>query len=113
MRRTFSLVVVALVALSLAACTGFGGYYQPAGLFPWGGIYTETESGTLILENGVTPTKEGKACGTWVVVVGTGDTSVESAMKNGGIKKAVFITQKIKAILGPIYGEICTVVRGN
>jgi len=113
MRRTLSLTVVALVALSLAGCSSVGGYYQPAGLFPTGGIYMETTSGSLILENGVTPTKEGKACGSWILVVGTGDTSVETAMKNGGIKKAVFVTQYIKAILGSVYGEVCTIVRGN
>ena len=113
MARLLSLTLVVLAMVSLTGCAGINGYYQPSGLFPAGGIYTETTSGGLILENGVTATKEGRACGSYILVVGTGDTSIETAMKSGGIKKAVFITQHIKTILGPIYGEICTVVRGN
>ncbi|WP_447600807.1 TRL domain-containing protein [Nitrospira sp. Nam80] len=107
-----SLSVVAF-ALSLYGCSGLGGYYQPSGLYPVGGVYTETTSGSLIMDNGATPTKEGKACGQWIVVVGTGDTSIETAMKNGGVKKVIFVTQTVKSILGPIYGEVCTVVKGN
>jgi hypothetical protein len=107
-----SLSIVAF-GLSLYGCSGLNDYYQPAGVYPAGVIYTESTSGSLILDNGATPTKEGKACGQWIIVVGTGDTSVETAMKNGGVKKAIFITQTVKSILGPIYGEVCTVVKGN
>ena len=113
MSRILSLSVVGLVALSLVACAGVGGYQQPAGLFPYGAIFTESTSGTIILDNGATPTKEGRACGSYIIVVGTGDTTVETAMKNGGITKAVFISHYIKSIVGPIYGEVCTIVRGN
>ena len=113
MIRFSTLVVILLATAALSGCAGVGGYYQPAGLFPHGGIFTETTSGSLILDNGATATKEGKACGTWIIFVGTGDTSVEKAMQNGGIKKVVFVTQYIKSILGPIYGEVCTIARGN
>lgn len=99
--------------LGLTACAGVGGYTQPAGLFPAGVLYTETVSGSQILENGVVPMKEGKSCGTYIIFIGTGDTTVATAMKNGGIKKVVFIEQSIKSVLGPIYGEVCTIVRGN
>ena len=113
MSRILSLAVVVLAVASLSGCAGYGSYFQPAGLYPAGSIFSETTSGSLILDNGATPTKEGKACGTWILVVGTGDTTVETAMKNGGIKKAIFVTQYIKSILGPIYGEVCTIVKGN
>jgi hypothetical protein len=103
-----------LSTVVLAACGGIGGYTQPAGLFPLGTIYTETTSGSDILENGSTASKEGKACGTVILgMIGTGDTSVETAMKNGGIKKVVFVTQKLKMIFWSLYGEVCTVARGN
>jgi len=61
----------------------------------------ETTSGGILHDNGATATKEGKACGQGILgIVATGDTSVETAMKNGGIKKAVYTNQYIKAILG-------------
>jgi len=66
-----------------------------------------------MLKNGVTPTKEGKACGSYIVMIGTGDTTLETAMKNGGITELVFVTQSVKSILGFIYGEVCTIARGN
>ena len=111
-RIVSSMGVLAATAL-LYGC-GVGGYYQPAGLFPSAGIYTETTSGSLILENGVTPAKEGRACGTGILgIVATGDTSVETAMKNGGIKKAVYVTQYIKLFVWGAYVEVCTIARGN
>jgi len=114
MGRKGVLFAVLLVSIfSLAACAGVGGYTQPAGLMPMGWIYTNSTSGTQILEPGVTPTKEGRACGDYIVFVGTGDTSIETAMKNGGIKKVVFVTHSVKMVLGSIYGEVCTIVRGN
>jgi hypothetical protein len=113
MRKSAVLTGLLFIMLMVTACAGVGGYTQPAGLFPAGFIYTETVSGSQVYENGTTPTKEGKACGTYVVFVGTGDTSVETAMKNGGIKKLIFVKQSIKAVLGPIYGEICTIARGT
>lgn len=112
MRKGLRLFALGLVGFSLTACAGVGGYTQPAGLFPVGLLYTDSVSGSQVLENGTTATKEGKACGTYVLFVGTGDTSVETAMKNGGIKKLVFVSQSVKAVLGPLYGEVCTIARG-
>jgi hypothetical protein len=112
MRKGLMLLTVGLVGVSLTACAGISGYTQPAGLFPVGLLYTETVSGSQVLDNGTAATKEGKACGTYIIFVGTGDTSVETAMKNGGIKKLVFVTQSVKMILGSLYGEVCTIARG-
>ncbi len=113
MKKSAVLVALLVSVFALSACAGVGGYTQPAGLFPAGFIYTETVSGSQVYENGVNPTKEGKACGNYIVFIGTGDTSVETAMKNGGIKKLVFVKQSIRSVLGPIYGEVCTIARGN
>jgi hypothetical protein len=102
-----------MLTLTLTACAGVGGYTQPAGLFPAGFLFTDSVSGSQVYENGVTPKKEGKACGNYILFVGTGDTSVEAAMNNGGIKKLVFVKQSIKSVLGPLFGEVCTIARGN
>jgi hypothetical protein len=113
MGRGLMSVGVLATILSLAGC-GVGGYMQPGGLFPTAGIYMETTSGGIIYENGVTPTKTGKACGTGILgIIATGDTSVEAAMNNGGIKKAVFTEQYIRNIVWGIYVEVCTIVKGN
>ncbi len=112
MKKMFVIGLFAL-SLSMTACAGIGGYTQPAGLFPAGLLYTDSVSGSQVLKNGATATKEGKACGTYVIAVGTGDTSVETAMKNGGITELVFVSQSVKSVLGFIYGEVCTIARGN
>lgn len=58
----------------------------------------ETPSGGILHDNGVAPTKTGKARGTSILgIVATGDTIVETAMSNGGIKKAVHIQEYIKS----------------
>jgi len=99
-----SLGVVAFVAV-ISEC-GIGGYTQPGGLTPTAGIYMETTSGGILHDNGVAPTKIGKACGTSILgVVATGDTIVEAAMNNGGIKKAVYTQEHIKS-LSPLLGDL-------
>jgi hypothetical protein len=112
-RQVLSFLGVLLATGFFYGC-GVGAYYQPSGVFPSAGIYMDTTSGSLILDNGVSPTKEGKACGTGILgIIATGDTSAETAMKMGGIKKAVFVTQNIKVIVWGVYSEVCTIVRGN
>jgi hypothetical protein len=74
----------------------------------------ETTSGGILHDNGVTPTKTGKACGTSILgIIATGDTTVEAAMHNGGITKAVYTQQSIKGILWGAYVEVCTIAKGN
>lgn len=113
MLRSLRFMAVMISLFSLTACAGVAGYTQPGGLFPVGLIYTDSISGSQILDNGASASKEGKACGTYILFIGTGDTSVETAMKKGGISKLVFVTQSVKSVLGPIYGEVCTIARGN
>jgi len=107
-----SVGVVAFAAMA-TGCSGVGGYTQPSGMTPTAWIFMETTSGGILHENGVTPTKVGKACGTSILgVVATGDTTVEAAMNQGGIKKAVYTEQYIKSIMG-FFVEVCTIVKGN
>ena len=111
-RMLMSLGVVAFAA-SLYGCSSYGGYTQPAGIHPQGWLFSETTSGSILNDNGATPTKTGKSCGPGSLgLVGTGDTTVEAAMNNGGIKKVVYTEQYIKNILG-LYIEVCTIAKGN
>jgi hypothetical protein len=112
MKRILMSVAVVGFAASLYGCI-MGGYTQPAGLFPSGWIYSETTSGSILNDNGATPTKTGKACSVGILgMVATGDNSVEAAMNTSGIKKVVFTEQTVKNILG-FYVEICTIAKGN
>ncbi|MGC4096050.1 MAG: TRL-like family protein [Nitrospira sp.] len=113
MKKGLMSVGVIILAAVASGCAGVGGYTQPAGLFPTGGVYMDTTSGGIIHDNGVTPTKTGKACGTSILgIVATGDTTVEAAMSNGGIHKAVYTEQSLKHILH-LWAEVCTIVKGN
>ncbi len=114
MKRVLMSLGVVAFAASLYGCSGVGGYTQPGGLMPTAGIYMETTSGGILHDNGTSPSKTGRACGTGILgIVATGDTSVEAAMNNGGIKKAVFTEQYIKAFLWGLYVEVCTIAKGN
>lgn len=107
-----SLGMVAFAA-SLYGC-GIGVIYQPSGITPTAGIYMETTSGGILHDNGATPTKTGKACGQSILgIVATGDTTVEAAMNNGGIKKAVYTEAYIKSFVWGLYTEVCTIAKGN
>jgi hypothetical protein len=111
-RMLLSVGVLAFAAMA-TGCAGVGGYTQPAGITPTAWIFSETTSGGILHDNGVAPTKVGKACGTSIMgIVATGDTSVETAMNQGGIKKAVYTEQYIKNIMG-FFVEVCTIVKGN
>lgn len=113
MKRALTLVGLMAFAAVASGCAGAAGYTQPAGIFPTAGIYGDTTSGGILHDNGVTPTKTGKACGTSILgIVATGDTTVEAAMNNGGIHKAVYTQQSLKNILS-FYVEVCTIVKGN
>ena len=113
MKRALTLVGVMAFAAFATGCAGVAGYTQPAGLVPTGGVYMDTTSGTIIHDNGTAPTKTGKACGTSILgIVGLGDTTVETAMRNGGINKVVYTEQSLKHILH-LWAEVCTIAKGN
>ncbi|MGA7795884.1 MAG: TRL domain-containing protein, partial [Candidatus Acidiferrales bacterium] len=112
MKRTANLFLTALAvsafALGLAGCAGTAAITQPSAVLPSGGIYTFTVGGSQVLSD-ATPGKTGRACGTSILgLVGTGDTSVETAMKDGQITKPVFVTEELTDILGVIYVQVCT-----
>jgi len=75
-------------------------------------LHLDTKYGDSATD-GPAPTKEGKACATTVLgLVGTGDASIEAAKANGGITTISHVDHSAKSTLG-IFGEWCTIVRGN
>jgi hypothetical protein len=107
---------VALFGLvSLTGCYGAINMQQPSFMTAAPGfIVSDVQGGTLVLDNGVAATKEGRACSTEIIgLVAQGDNRIETAMNNGGIKKLVFVHHAIKSYFFGAYAEVCTLARGN
>jgi hypothetical protein len=100
-----SLAAIALIGLSLSGC-------QIVASPLAGGIYNETKYGDVATD-AAEATKEGKACATSILGwVATGDASIQAAKVAGGITKVASVDHSAKNIVG-VFGEWCTIVRGN
>lgn len=100
--------LVGVVALALCA-TGCA-YVTRAPVT--GFIYLSTQQGETISSNDL-GAKRGEACATSILGwVATGDASVSSAAKAGGITKISHVDSTASDILG-VYAEYCTVAYGN
>ena len=105
MKLALTLVGMAAAALSLAACQIVASPMQ-------GTTFNETKYGNMATEE-TAVNKEGKACGTSILGwVAQGDASIVAAKANGGITKVTSVDHYAKNILG-IFGEWCTIVKGN
>ncbi|KAF0221283.1 MAG: hypothetical protein FD174_421 [Geobacteraceae bacterium] len=76
-----------------------------------GGIYTNTTGPEMATSN-IAGSKTGTSTCEAILGIATGDCSIETAMKNGGIKKIHFVDSKVKNVLG-IYVEYTTKVHGE
>ncbi len=100
-----SLAVIALVSIGLSGC-------QIVASPLAGGIFNETKYGDVATDASAA-TKEGKACGTSILgLVATGDASIQAAKAAGGINTVASVDHSAKNIIG-VFGEWCTIVRGN
>ncbi|HSA86391.1 MAG TPA: TRL-like family protein [Nitrospira sp.] len=100
-----SLAAIALVGLTSAGC-------QIVASPMAGAIFGETKYG-FVATDASAATKEGKACGTSILgLVAQGDASIQAAKAAGGVTSVASVDHYAKNILG-IYGEYCTIVRGN
>ena len=105
MKKNLSyLALVALLGLSVSGC---------ATAIPAGAFYTEVSFPGGVGSGDVTYSKVGKATSnSYFALVATGDSSIETAAKNGGIQKIKFVDYKTKNILG-FMGEYTTYVYGD
>jgi len=103
-------IATALVAvLVLSGCAGLSFASRANGPV---GIYSETKANDQITDETLT-SKTGEACSTSILgLVTTGDSSVPTAAKNGGIKKVVSVDNSFMQVLG-VYAKFCTVVTGE
>ncbi len=57
--------------------------------------------------------KRGEACASSILgLIATGDSSIETARKNGGIRSIASVDEQVTGFLG-IYTSVCTVVHGK
>ena len=101
-------VIYGILALSVFLClTGC------ATNVPVGGLYTELKLPVTVTSNAGKKLKVGTAkCTSILSLIATGDASIETAKKNGGITKVHHVDWKAKNILG-IFGEYEVTVYGE
>lgn len=105
MKTTFVAAVLALAALNgCAMATGGNG-------FAMGGVYSGYKSPGQV--GTAADTKTGEACVSSILgIVATGDASIETAKKAGGITQIAHVDHEQFAVLG-IYATSCTIVHGS
>ena len=80
-----------------------------------GGLFFSSWKDTISasVDNNVTVSNKGEACAINILgIFAFGDSSVETAKLNGGLKKIAFTDTSYKNILG-IYQKGCTIVNGE
>jgi hypothetical protein len=98
-----SLLAGACAAVVLVGC---------AGVTPMNGsLYTKLD-GPIAVGSASGSSKVGKAESTAIIGIATGDSSIATAMANGGITKIHHVDCQVQNILG-IYAKYTTVVYGE
>ena len=106
--KCLSRVGLALASLTLALSTGCAMAASPVSGF----IYSDVDA-PLTVNADADNTKRGEAsCHSYLGLCATGDASIETAAKAGGIKKIHHVDFKSHSILG-VYAEFTTVVYGE
>lgn len=105
-----SIRLMALISLaSLSGCAGFSFLGRPLSM---GAIYADTRSGEHVTQNAL-GAKTGEACSASILgIVTTGDASIATAAKVGGITKVSAVDNKFYNVLG-VYATYCVVVSGE
>ena len=102
MKKIIALSSIVVASALLASC---------AGQFANGAIYTGTTTG--LNGTGANGSKTGQACTTSILgMVATGDASIAAAKADGRINSITSVDYSANNILG-IYGQYCTIVKGN
>jgi hypothetical protein len=97
-------MAVGLMLFALAGC-------QPVASHVLGGLMLDVK-GPISATSG-TGTREGRACAKTILgLVGTGDASIDTAKKAGGIQEVSSVDYHSTSTLG-IIGEFCTIVHGS
>ncbi len=105
-----NVVVTTFVASGLLV---FGGcaHWPRAGIN--GAFYTDTTSPVSINNLEEAPTKKGRACSKGVLgLFGSGDSTIETAKKLGGITKVAYVEEEFHHVFLGFYSRYCVIVSG-
>jgi len=105
MRVPAILLVLVSVAMLAGGCTTALGPVVA-------GITVDVMGPVSGVDNSVAATKVGKAAAQGILIVATGDASIATAAKNGGITRIHHVDNKTLNILG-IYAKYETIVYGE
>lgn len=98
----------AVVALAAALLGGCAVVASPT----TGLLYTHVQ-GPVATGNGTITSKTGQSCATNILgLFSTGDASIDAAKKAGGITTVASVDHDSTMVL-MVYGQFCTVVKGN
>lgn len=101
------LMILAAIAASASGCVMVGPSNAVSAL-----TLDVTSPDTRFIDNSVRPAKCGRATATGMLFLTEGDSSIKTAMDNGGITKIHHVDYKVKNILG-IIGSTTTIVWGE
>jgi hypothetical protein len=103
--------ILGATILSVTLLTGCAGVGSVGGNAIPGALYSSVDlPGDSLKKPG---TKTGKACSSSILGwIATGDSSIQTAMKTGGIKEVTNVEYKVDNLLG-IYASYCTIVTGS
>lgn len=103
------LVIVGTLAVLLVALTGC---VAPTGAPIMGGIYSNVTGPGAVGDLSAGFSKVGQAEAKGIVVVATGDASINTAARSAGITKINHVDVQYMNILG-VYGKVTTTVYGE
>ena len=103
--------------LVLSTLLGGAVLLSGCGIFPMKGnsmaaITLDHIASDPIVDNNVLPAKRGEAMSRGIIIFNTGDASIGTAMRNGGITKVHHVDYDVKNILF-LYNETKTIVYGQ
>jgi hypothetical protein len=111
------LIVCACAGALAVLLTGCASNVYPGGPSVGGWLYTGVKDPAQNLAVAVEPspaTKVGESSAMGIFgLIATGDASVDAAMKNGGITKVHHVDHKVDLVLGGLWMQTTTIVKGE
>ncbi|MCM0607177.1 MAG: TRL-like family protein [Xanthomonadaceae bacterium] len=101
-----NLFAIALISVGMTGCA--------TSMFNKGGIgFIYTDAKDSHMATSAQGARVGKACQQNILgAVVTGDSSIEAAKKEGGIRTVAAVDNEFSSIMG-VYSKYCTIVTGN
>lgn len=118
LKRNGKVAMIVLAVTAAVASSGCAANLYPGGPSVAGSLYTNVtdpaQNLSVAVDTSAHGTKRGTASASAILgLVATGDSSVNAAMKAGGIAKVHHVDHRVELILGGIYASTTTLVYGE